>query len=84
MGRFIVTQPTANISTSEIIAKVTRNYDVYVRRNLLRGYSMKDLNVGFVKVMQIYKKIISLFMLLRLKEYFGFILPLDYSKSILK
>ena len=50
MGRSILTQPTANISTSEIIAKVTRNYDLYVRRNLLRGYSMKDLNVSFVKV----------------------------------
>ncbi|EDV28397.1 uncharacterized protein TRIADDRAFT_19304, partial [Trichoplax adhaerens] len=49
MGRFIPTESTSGISTSEIIAKVTRNYDIYVRRNLRRGYSRKDLNVGLVK-----------------------------------
>lgn len=52
-GRFIATQRTEGISTTDLINRIVRRYNEFVLRNLKRGTSRKELNVSWTRAKRI-------------------------------
>jgi len=56
IGKFKTIKRTEGISTSDLILRIVRDYDEYIRRNLKRGYTGKQMNVPFLKEQQLKMK----------------------------
>ena len=47
-GKFIPTKRTPSISTSDLITRIIREYHAFMRRNLERGVSPRELNISML------------------------------------
>ena len=49
LGKFKATQRTKGISTTDIVAKILRNKEMYYIRNLNRGVSREKLGMSLIR-----------------------------------
>ncbi len=52
-GRFLPTRRTEGISTTDLITRIVKDYDTYVRRNLERGIPITEMNVSTFKATEL-------------------------------
>ena len=50
---FRATQRTEGISTSDIILRIIKDYDMYIERSLQRGYKRKDIGISKTKELRV-------------------------------
>ncbi|VDD76433.1 unnamed protein product [Mesocestoides corti] len=52
-GMFLTTKRTKGISTTDVIGRILKDYDVFLRRNISRGLTRHELNISYVKEKQL-------------------------------
>lgn len=52
-GMFRATQRTEGISTSDIILRIIKDYDMYIERSLKRGYKRHDIGISKTKELRV-------------------------------
>ena len=52
-GKFMPTQRTEGISTSDIILRIIQDYDMYVNRSMDRGYNRKEIGLSWTKYQRV-------------------------------
>ena len=50
---FRATQRTEGISTSDIIMRIIKDYDMYIERSMERGYNRKDIGISASKAFRV-------------------------------
>ena len=53
LGMFRATERTKGISTSDIILRIIKDYDMYVERSIQRGYKLEDIGISATKAFRI-------------------------------
>jgi choline-phosphate cytidylyltransferase len=57
IGKFHTTQRTMGISTSDLITRIIKNYEIYLERNIKRGVTAAELNITVEKEQQVLDRI---------------------------
>lgn len=52
-NKFVPTKRTANISTTGLITRIIKDYEIYLKRQILRGITFKELNISSFKEKQV-------------------------------